>query len=743
MIAKEKTRTVQSEGIQNSVSFGIKQSGVAHIFNVLRNQLYTDKETAFIREYATNAADAHVEAGCPERPIEITLPSKFNLEFKCRDFGPALSHEDVQNIFAFYGESTKRNTNEQTGMLGIGSKSAFAYGDNYVINSYIDGTKHTYNAFIDDTQVGQISLLCSVETDEENGLEIVIPVRAEDVDSIKSKATSVFTYFKTKPIVNGEQLADENSDVLYSGDGWKYVNNNLDSYHRSGNAVVVMGNIGYPIDTDQLKLKDEDSELANLACANLLLEMPLGEVEISASREGLQYTDFTIQNITNELKRTAKEIAKEVEKSFTNCETLWQAKMLGHELFSYHGKLYPVNHFVKKNLTYKGQKIDSFDKARVLPSDGKYDDLVELHEYDKGYRVNSKVQANARPHICAQENTKIILNDNCHRRGVVSKMVYQVETEGARPYLITFRKQTTENQKKQILKDAGLTDKDMVVLSTLQDAVLDGRYGASSGGSNYNPKSRAKVFVPNNHSTGRWNSDPQSSYWDTASVDLANEKVVYVLLDRFQYIDKDGCARSSCRFNHLVEKIEKANLLDGVKLIGVKISEQSKYQTNANATGLWGHIKAQLAKAIEEADISTEVATIKEYEEADNVWKKMAEARALFKGDTLLTKYLESLDEAKKLQEMMGGDTVLKGYKPAQNYKVLRDLANELGVELPKGTPKFANTVAEAIKPQYPMFSLAEEKLRGNYWGEDENMLDKQKIFADYVNHIESSPCDE
>ena len=58
-------------------------------------------------------------------------------------------------------------------------------------------------------------------------------------------------------------------------------------YHRNGDAVVVMGNIGYPIDTDQLKLKDENSELANLACANLLLEMPLGEVEISASREGL------------------------------------------------------------------------------------------------------------------------------------------------------------------------------------------------------------------------------------------------------------------------------------------------------------------------------------------------------------------------------------------------------------------------------------------------------------------------
>jgi len=101
------------------------------------------------------------------------------------------------------------------------------------------------------------------------------------------------------------------------------------------------------------------------------------------------------------------------------------------------------------------------------------------------------------------------------------------------------------------------------------------------------------------------------------------------------------------------------------------------------------------------------------------------------------------LDEAKKLQEMMGGDTVLKDWKPAQNYKVLRDLANELGVELPKGTPKFTNTVTEAIKRQYPMFSLAEERLRGSYWNEDEKMLDKHKIFADYVNQIESSPCDE
>ena len=248
MISVQKPKTVQAKGVKNSVSFGIKQDGVAHIFNVLRNQLYTDKVTAVIREYSTNAADAHVEAGCSERPIEVTLPSRFNLQFKVRDFGPALTDNEINDVYAFYGESTKRNTNSQTGMLGIGSKSAFSYGDNFVINSFIDGKKHSYNAFIDDTQVGQIAKLSVEETDEENGLEIVIPVRLGDIDEFRSKSENLFNFFKTKPLVNGSQV-EVDYEYTYEGCGWKWKS----GIHRYENPIAVMGNIGYPIDTDQLK----------------------------------------------------------------------------------------------------------------------------------------------------------------------------------------------------------------------------------------------------------------------------------------------------------------------------------------------------------------------------------------------------------------------------------------------------------------------------------------------------------
>ena len=57
-------------------------------------------------------------------------------------------------------------------MLGIGSKAAFAYGDNFVINSFINAKKHTYNAFIDPSQVGQISKLDVSATDEPDGIEM-------------------------------------------------------------------------------------------------------------------------------------------------------------------------------------------------------------------------------------------------------------------------------------------------------------------------------------------------------------------------------------------------------------------------------------------------------------------------------------------------------------------------------------------------------------------------------------------
>ena len=100
MITTSKQTTLKQSDDFKSVSFGIKESGLSHIFNVLRNQLYSDKVLAVIREYSTNAVDAHIEAGKADTPIKVPPPSQLTPEFTVIDFVRGLTDQQVSEIYA-------------------------------------------------------------------------------------------------------------------------------------------------------------------------------------------------------------------------------------------------------------------------------------------------------------------------------------------------------------------------------------------------------------------------------------------------------------------------------------------------------------------------------------------------------------------------------------------------------------------------------------------------------------------
>ena len=116
----QQARDVKSQGAVASSRFHLDMDQAAHLMSILREGLYSDPILAVIREYGTNAWDSHKTSGCPDKPINVTLPTDFDPTYTVRDYGSGLSDDEVLRVFTGYGTSTKRDSNAAVGMLGIG-----------------------------------------------------------------------------------------------------------------------------------------------------------------------------------------------------------------------------------------------------------------------------------------------------------------------------------------------------------------------------------------------------------------------------------------------------------------------------------------------------------------------------------------------------------------------------------------------------------------------------------------------
>lgn len=352
---------VHSEGFQSESFFSIKQDNLAHIFGILRNQLYSNKPLAVIREYCTNAFDAHVDAGKADEPIIVTVPTHISPTLIIRDNGNGLTTEQVYQIFASYGESTKRGTNDQVGMLGLGSKSAFCYVDSFTVTSYNNGVKSVYNAFIDTTQIGKISLTYTEPTDE-SGLEIKIHVATFDIASFNQSIVDFLKFFNPKPIIlNNDAIKRQVSDFdfhpLLSGDNWKVTRR---GDWNNSRVYITMGNVNYPVSVSSLPDYQLREFIDGLNNYYLYVNVPIGTVKPSASRESLDMNSKTINEILASLEKVKNEIQLEFTKKIEASKSMWEAYQTFNNLHNTLG-------FRGLKATYQGTPISS---NCILPKKG-------------------------------------------------------------------------------------------------------------------------------------------------------------------------------------------------------------------------------------------------------------------------------------------------------------------------------------------------------------------------------------
>ena len=144
MILNEAKKNVVVSGDFEQTNFKLKADPKA--FNILSDKIYTNKVKAVIREISTNAYDAHVAAGNDE-PFDVHLPTDLEPWFSVRDYGTGLSHEDCMEIYTTYFHSTKTDSNDYVGALGLGSKSPYSIADSFTVTSWFNGEKRVYSAY--------------------------------------------------------------------------------------------------------------------------------------------------------------------------------------------------------------------------------------------------------------------------------------------------------------------------------------------------------------------------------------------------------------------------------------------------------------------------------------------------------------------------------------------------------------------------------------------------------------------
>jgi len=526
------------------IRFAISKKEQKHIMSMLRDQIYSDKMLAPIREYFCNAADANIEAGNESKSIDIKLPDTIINTWSVRDYGPGLTHEEIKNIFTKYGESTKRDSNSVTGCLGIGSKSAFAYTDQFTIETWQNNTKRTYVAAINNNGDAVVHLANTQQSDKENGTRITLPIKKNDVSQFRNKTSTYLesiSHAGTKYNILNDDFEETEVPIIYEGDkeNW-YIINSARTKHwdnQRGDARVVMGHVAYPLDTNQLDSLDTDSQ-SMVYCESLYIKVPLGTLSIAASREALEYNSQTLSYLKSELPKIREDVQNVICNKIINADNLFEAT----KLFNSAEQELPYSlKKVLNNLRHSSGKRVSGQLKFTKTENSTTHPLNVVHYTWRTLRTGTRqIRRSDTQYSRPNLKTTCFINDKSETKGKVGRRVraFMEKDEMNEVMLIHHTRKELENSTISDFSD------NIPSISTIEPVPIN--YTSASKGSKGPSKAKGELFIINLDKIGG-NKRVNRDLFEITDEETALETVdqLYsIQINGFTYAGKDaiyGC----------------------------------------------------------------------------------------------------------------------------------------------------------------------------------------------------------
>lgn len=370
----------------------LSENAEAMVFQMFTRSVYSNPIGTVVREITSNCFDSHVEAGVD---LPVLIKKSYDGETDTHyisfiDFGMGLSPDRVNNIYTVYFESTKRSDNTQIGGFGIGSKTPLAYirktgmGSNdydnsfYVITRY-EGIEYNYCIY-EGSSSPVITLLHSEPTDERNGTEIRIPILQSDLSKFEKEIKRQLYYFENLVFEGFNNI--DNQYSIVKGEHFLY----RGTYY-SDNMHICLGRVAYPIDFNIIGYDNRYS-------LPIALRFEVGELNVVASREHLDYNQDTINLIKAKLDKAYDEIVGLLNVQYGNISTL-EDYLNSFENFGYlnlhDDKTLYLGSIVDKNtISLSNYKYKIFSKYSSRELSEMMFSIDRLGKYSRSYRSMSR-----------------------------------------------------------------------------------------------------------------------------------------------------------------------------------------------------------------------------------------------------------------------------------------------------------------------------------------------------------------
>ena len=664
--------------------FRIRNSAKA--FSILSSGLYSNKIRAIVRELSCNAVDSHVAAGKKDVPFEVHLPCMFEPWFSVKDFGTGLSGDQIVGIYTTYFESSKTDSNDFIGALGLGSKSPFSYTDNFTVTAVKNNNKVIYSAYIKDAGIPCVAEMGAETVNEPNGVEVKFAVtNRNDYYSFQREAAYVFTWFKNKPTITGI------NDFVHSSPEYSEENiipgvhvKKQEGYYSQ--CTVLMGNICYPLSAMPQPEKTL-GDLAHLLDCNLVMEFGIGELDFAASREELSYVPLTINSIKAKLEKLNENLAEHLATQANAITGDWERAFFLHDRA--HTKLYKAA--VRKYVADTNFKL--FDTTSAYGKTGfKFTeaDLTSRNLDIKAFRVRTNTTSNVDGSISYVGNVRhytveipvekdvvIVLNDL--KTGCVSRArrhMISNHKNGALVFCISHANtdpavRTAEYDK--LIKE--LSHPPIVMKASELDNMPRTKTGPVSG------------LMELEYDSSRKRSGQSKYYWVTHTEEIDEDQIYY-------YVSLNGNVASDQTCNiidicDIKDAMKRCGIpaISNIKIFGVRKNSYKQIKDLENWIPLKDKLKEETAK-ITDHDIMSYVAA----EELDSYYTRVYTNAVVASLVGTNSNYYKYVTEMAKIKKATGDVNAI--------VKLCSMYGNIVSVEAAKS--KLTNATA-FIKKQYPL----------------------------------------